>query len=320
MRLLLSLIAACATNTAATPAGDMVAIPGGVVVLGPRHLPPVPGFTPSAPGGVTPDGGRGDQRRAPGAPPSAGGPPKPPQAARTPWEAATGDRLAPRRVTVDAFEIDRHEVTRAAYQTFLHETGYRPPFVDEAWARDGWNWDGTDYPPGTGAHPVVLVSWHDATEYCAWAGKRLPTEAEWQRAALGEGRAYPWGDTYDPSRLNHGTIDAPNFDPSDGYEKTAPVGSFPSGDTPEGVSDLFGNAWEFTADTRRDQWSMYQDADGQPLRGDGAARGAHAPGPGLYVAVRGGSYFFDLRPNPGGERHQFLPEIRRKTSGFRCAR
>jgi len=320
MRLLFALIACNTPETPEAAPGGMVSIPAGEVSLGPRNLPAVPGFSPGAPGGVTPGSGQGDQRRAPGAPPMHNGPPRPPAAASTAWQAATGAHLKPRRVQVSAFEIDQHEVTRAAYRAFLLETGYRPPFVDEAWASEGWSWDGTDYPPGTGDHPVVLVSWYDATEYCAWAGKRLPTEAEWQRAAVGADRTYPWGSDYDGSRLNHGQLDAPNFDDSDGYLKTAPVGSFPSGRTPEGVDDLFGNAWEFTADTRRDRWSMYRDESGRPLQASGPATGAHAPGPGLYVAVRGGSYFFDLRPNPGGERHQFLPEIRRKTSGFRCAR
>ena len=298
----------------------MVPIPEGTVVLGPRSAKPVPGFMPSPPAGTTPGGEPATGQRAPGAP-GAGGPPRPPAPARTSWEAATGRRLQPQRVAVAAFSIDRYEVTRNAYRLFLIETGYRPPHVSEAWAADGWSWDGTDYPAGTGDHPVVLVSWYDATEYCAWAGKRLPTEAEWHLAAFGSAdaeRAWPWGEGYDGSRLNHGTIDPPNFDDSDGYLRTAPVGSFPSGRTPEGVDDLFGNTWEFTSDFRRDQWSMYVDAAGQPLRRAGLAQGASAPGPGLYVAVRGGSYFFDWRPNPGGERHQFLPEIRRKTAGFRC--
>ena len=316
------MMAGCQRSETAPAAEEMVAIPAGTVQLGPRNLPPVPGFSPSAPAGVTQGNGQGDQNRAPGAPP-LDRPPAPPPTARTAWEAATGMRLQRRAVDVDGFSMDRHEVTREAYRTFLLETGYRPPHVAESWAEDGWNWNGTDYPPGTGSHPVVLVSWYDAAAYCAWAGKRLPTEAEWQLAALGnaaEQRVYPWGNEYDPSRLNHGTIDAPNFDDSDGFWTTAPVESFPQGNSPEGVADLFGNAWEFTADFRRDQWSMYVDAQGSPASNAATMKGAHAPGPGMYVAVRGGSYFFDLRPNPGGERHHFLPEIRRKTSGFRCVR
>ncbi len=219
-------------------------------------------------------------------------------------------------VEVSPFLIDRTEVTRLAYQRFLVETGYRPPHVDEPWAAEGWNWAGTDFPPGTGEHPVVLVSAYDAAEYCAWRGARLPTEAEWQLAVLGPGagRRYPWGADYDASRLNHGKLEQPNFDDSDGFLTTAPVGSFPQGATPEGLLDGFGNAWEWTADQRFEGWAYTE-----PALGQGPRKDPHNPPPGLYVAVRGGSYFFDLEPNPLGERHAFLPEIRRKTSGFRCA-
>ena len=278
---------------------------------------------------MTPDGGEGDSSRAPGAPPGMGGGPGggpgghggPPQVARTVWTGGEGRSLQPRLVGVSSFWID---VTRAQYRVFLVETGYRPPYVDEDWARDdGWNWDGVDYPPGTGEHPVVLVSWYDAQAFCQWAGKRLPTEAEWQLAALGssaENRLYPWGDTYDGSLLNHGMLDAPNYDDSDGFLTTAPVGSFPRGAGPYGLQDAFGNAWEFTADARRDVWNLSPDKRGLPLRGRDGGQDVRAPGPTLYVAVRGGAYFFDLRPNPGGERHDVLPEIRRKSAGFRCAR
>ena len=232
-----------------------------------------------------------------------------------------GQRLQPVPVSVSSFWIDLTEVTRQQYQAFLVETGYRPPFVAEDWANeDGWNWSGTDYPSGTGDHPVVLTSWYDAVEYCTWAGKRLPTESEWQLAALGDdGRSFPWGNDYSGDLLNHGKMDAPNFDDSDGFEYTSPVDAFPAGRSPYGLYDAFGNAWEFTADHRRDDWSMYTDSAGRAVTRQGGAD-ITAPGPGLYVAVRGGAYFFDLRPNPGGERNEFLPEVRRKTSGFRCAR
>jgi formylglycine-generating enzyme required for sulfatase activity len=251
-------------------------------------------------------------------PPPTGGGPGPALRAEVPWRASDGLGLAPRRVRVPAFRIDRTEVTRAQYQAFLQATGYRPPHVDEPWAhQDGWNWKGTDYLAGTGDHPVVLVSWYDAAEYCAWAGKRLPTEAEWQLAALGpaeRARVFPWGDDYGELRLNHGRMAEPNYDDIDGYLLTSPVGAFPSGRSETGMEDAFGNAWEFTADVRVDTWELYAGAL------DGEVRvAATAPMPGLYVAVRGGAYFFDLRPNPAGERNQFLPELRRKTSGFRCA-
>lgn len=308
-------------------ADGMVRVPGGTVKLGPPRVRfkaggPLPGGRPGPGPGGRGKAGKGGKAGKAGAPPpvaphrdptkgGAGGAP-------APWRFLGGQGLEPKRVEVAPFWLDSTEVTRAAYARFLDETGYRPPHVDEAWAEEGYNWQGTTPPPGTEDHPVVLVSWYDARAYCAWAGKRLPREAEWQLAALGvadHARTYPWGDAYDGSRLNHGRMEQPNFDDSDGYLKTAPVGSFPSGRAWTGADDLFGNAWEFTADARIDRW---EDATftvhGKRLRD------LRADGPALYVSVRGGSYFFDAEQHPAGERNQFLPELRRKTSGFRCAR
>ena len=234
-----------------------------------------------------------------------------------PWTANPSNSMKSKRVTVSAFWMDRTEVTRKAYQQFLIDTGYRPPFIAEEWAEDGWNWNGTNYPEGTGEHPVVMVSWYDAQEYCAWKGKRLPTEAEWQLAALGDvrlGNDFPWGKEYNHDALNHGQIESPNFDDSDGYLHTSPVGAFPAGQSVYGLEDTFGNAWEFTADARRATWKFYENADGDN------PKNTMASGPSLYIGVRGGAYFFDLRPNPGGERNEFLTEVRRKTAGFRCAK
>jgi formylglycine-generating enzyme required for sulfatase activity len=234
-----------------------------------------------------------------------------------PWTANPSNSMKSKRVTVSSFWMDRTEVTRKAYQQFLINTGYRPPFIAEEWAEDGWNWDGTNYPKNTGDHPVVMVSWYDAQEYCAWQDKRLPTEAEWQLAALGDvrlGNDFPWGKEYNHDALNHGQIESPNFDDSDGYLHTSPVGAFPAGQSAYGLEDTFGNAWEFTADARRATWKFYDKADGS------SPKDTMAPGPSLYVGVRGGAYFFDLRPNPGGERNEFLTEVRRKTAGFRCAK
>ena len=158
-----------------------------------------------------------------------------------------------KRVTVSTFWMDLTEVTRKDYKEFLDATGYRPPFIAEDWAEDGWNWNGTDYPDGTAEHPVVMVSWYDAQEYCAWRGKRLPTEAEWQLGLLGDvrlGNSFPWGKEYNHDVLNHGQIESPNFDDSDGFLYTSPVGAFSSGQSVYGLEDTFGNAWEFTADAR----------------------------------------------------------------------
>ncbi len=284
---------------------------------------------PGPPPGSAPDMGMGPGAHgAGGAARAAGGPPPvtPEKAAEkalagavpTLFTSQGGQQFDTRVVRVASFWIDRTEVTRTAYQGFLEATGYRPPFVSEAWADDGWNWRGTDFPEGTGDHPVVLANWYDAQAFCDWAGKRLPTEAEWQLAALGslvEDRTFPWGDDYDGQRFNHGQMMEPNFDDSDGYLTTSPVGAYPLGRGPSGLDDAFGNAWEFTADWRVDSWDLMTFRE----TSEGIVE-VRSQAPGLYVAVRGGAYFFDLRPNPAGERNHFLPELRRKSSGFRCAR
>jgi formylglycine-generating enzyme required for sulfatase activity len=274
---------------------DMLPVPEGLVVL---ESPPV------GPLGVIHHPEGGDEEAPPG----------PPQ----PWTSEREPHLGPLKVWVEPFLIDRTEVTREAYRAFLVATGYRPPFVDEPWAEDGWNWDGVDFPPGTGDHPVVLVSWYDAGEFCAWRGARLPTEAEWQLAALGpaeDGRVYPWGNAWDGSKLNHGRAGGEVFDDSDGYARTSPVGAYPAGRSLHGLEDAFGNAWEYASDVRYDSWELYRRREEHGVYHD-----VTAPGPGLYAVVRGGAFFFEMATFPAGERNQFLVELRRKSSGFRCAR
>lgn len=281
--------------------GGMVTVRAGIVQLGPRMVPPI-------------EGGRLPRKV------EAKQPPLRKSTRSDPWVSKGGRGLMPRKVGVAGFQIDRHEVTRGAYAEFLSETGYRLPHVAEKWAEGEWNWDSVTVPEDLKNHPVVMVSYHDAAAYCRWVKKRLPTEAEWQLAALGpasDARLYPWGDRYRDEFLNHGRVEAPNFDDSDGYRGTAPVGSFPLGRGPNGLEDAFGNAWEFTADARIDDWA---NARHQGFGAEGEMIAATAPGPALRVAVRGGSYYFDFRPNPGGEWAAFTPETRKKSSGFRCAR
>ena len=289
-----------AEEEAVSAAPSMIRIDGGTVQLGPRRVPPVDGL-------AKPKGPR----------------PKPSvefQDVRSePWISKGGRGLMPRKVSVGAFQIDRTEVTREAYALFLQKTGYRLPHVSEPWADEGWNWDVPEVAEGLADHPVVMVSYHDASAYCRWAGKRLPTESEWQLAALGsidDARDYPWGTRYRDDFLNHGRVTPPNFDETDGYRATSPVGSFPLGQSASGLQDAFGNAWEYTADARIDDWGH---ARHQGFGPRGEMISATAPGPALRVAVRGGSFYFDFRPNPGGEWAAFTPESRRKSSGFRCA-
>ncbi len=230
----------------------------------------------------------------------------------------TGARALERqRVEVLAFWLDRTEVTGTAYSAFLEATGYRPPFVDEPWAVEGFNWTSTSPPAGKEDHPVTLISWYDAREYCRWRGKRLPTEAEWQLAAHGPADhtwAYPWGPEYVEGRMNRGKLAAPNYDDSDGYYTTSPVGSFPLGRSRVGADDMLGNVWEWAADLRTTSWDQVQwdDADHR--------LGPHTGTLGLNAVAKGHSYFGDPRPSEGASDNAFIAELRRKTTGIRCAR
>jgi formylglycine-generating enzyme required for sulfatase activity len=146
--------------------------------------------------------------------------------------------------------------------------------------------------------PVTLVSFDDARRYCAFRAGRLPTEAEFERAARGATRrTYPWGHTFYGKLANHGRLAIDPTDASDGYAELAPVGSFPSGATPEGILDLAGNAAEWTSDA-------FSRDDGRPTSTERAVRGGHfaSAAPFLRGAARTG------KP----------PGTREPTLGFRC--
>ena len=155
-----------------------------------------------------------------------------------------------------AFEIARSPITNAQYAAFVAATGHRIPEVDPAtWRGYGLihpyqrtrrhAWTGGAYPPGRGDHPVVLVSHGDARAYGAWLSEvtgrhwRLPSEAEWEKAARGpDGRRFPWGRAWHPTRLN--SHDRGPFD-------TTPVGAYPAGASPYGLLDAAGQVFEWTA-------------------------------------------------------------------------
>jgi len=130
-------------------------------------------------------------------------------------------------VRVKPFFIDLDEVTRQQYQEFVRKTGHAAP----------GNWTNKLFPQGTGQQPVTDVTWDDANAYAKWAGKRLPTEEEWEFAARGtDGRRYPWGNDWQPGNANA----------NDASKALADVGSL-KGASPYGVMDMVGNAWEWTA-------------------------------------------------------------------------
>lgn len=135
-----------------------------------------------------------------------------------------------RTVTIDGFYIDKYEVTNAQFRKFVEATGHIEPAF--------WNDEDLSKPN----HPVVGVSWEDAAAYAKWAGKRLPTEAEWEKAARGfDGRNYPWGDEYKAGYAN-------KFGPADGHKFTAPVNSYSKGASPYGALNMAGNVWEWCDD------------------------------------------------------------------------
>lgn len=145
-------------------------------------------------------------------------------------------------VAVADFYLDRWPVTNAEYKIFIDQTDYPVPNYEVSWCETkpyNWNPKQRTFPQDKADHPVVLVTWEDAMAYAAWAGKRLPTEAEWERAARGlNGRRYPWGNAFSAGLCNSKEAD---------LGQTSLVGQFsPGGDTPEGMVDMVGNVWEWT--------------------------------------------------------------------------
>jgi formylglycine-generating enzyme required for sulfatase activity len=195
-------------------------------------------------------------------------------------------------VDLATFSIALTPVANAEYARFVAEAGHVPPP----------HWRGGEPPPGLERHPVTHVDWHDARAYCAWAGGRLPTEAEWEKAARGaDGRRHPWGDQEPDERLavyGRATKGA----------ATEPVGARPAGASPYGVLDLAGNVWEWVSSAYR----RY------PYR---AGDGREDPAGGEERVLRGGSY-----ASAGGRwlrcaaRSRSYPARRQAHVGFRVAR
>lgn len=159
-------------------------------------------------------------------------------------DGRTANHLASQVVNLPDFYIDKYEVTNGRYRAFLQATGKQPP--------EEWEYYREVAQPDSDQYPAIAIQWPDAVEYCQWAGLRLPTNLEWEKAARGEdGRTYPWGEGDDNTRANHGG-DIGNAccgpDIADGHLYTAPVGSYPAGASPYGALDMAGNVWEWTTD------------------------------------------------------------------------
>lgn len=206
------------------------------------------------------------------------------------------DKESPRReVFVDGFMLDKYEVTVARYAVFLKAAGnLKPP--------DEWE---TAHPIGTGDLPVVGVDWQDANGYCRWAGRRLPTEAEWEKAARGaDGRKYPWGD--DSPSAEHARYGKPyqNAVYQDGVVR---VGSYAKGISAFGIHDLAGNVSEWVAD-----WF----SETLPRRD---LRNPKGPEGGTDKVVRGGGWYDPPERITTTKRFHASPSQRSDDIGFRCA-
>jgi formylglycine-generating enzyme required for sulfatase activity len=218
------------------------------------------------------------------------------------------------KVHLDAFYIDAHLVTNAQFAAFVNATGYRTTAEEDSGEQRFV--EGTPFPPGLTwkdfntegrqDHPVVLVSWFDAGAYAEWAGKRLPTEAEWEKAALGgaDGKRFPWGD--EPAEESHANWNRARPDIT--VPPTSSVKAYPPNGY--GLFDMAGNVWQWCVDWYADDF--YSVSPNQNPQG---------PEAGLYRVRRGGSWnvgeVFRLRC---ANRGAMTPNLYWPNMGFRCAR
>lgn len=196
-----------------------------------------------------------------------------------------------RELYLNGFYIDRFEVTNKDYKEFVYGAPYRAPY----------RWRHNNYLEGTDDLPVVNVSWFDARNYCFWNGKRLPKEAEWEKAARGtDGRVYPWGDLFDETKgnLNTGAL--------------TPVGSFEGDKSPYGVYDMAGNVMEWVED-----W--YLAYPGGDVEGKEYGETQKVLRGGLAGVVPG-HYTMNAIYARTSTRQHIEPEVFADDAGFRCAK
>jgi len=227
-------------------------------------------------------------------------------------ESGESDERPVHPVHLDGFWIDQFEITNLAFEQFVLETGYQTDAERAGWGSlwrnsqwnrvDGLSWRHPNSPNESVSaimdHPVVQVSWNDANAYCEWVGGRLPTEAEWEMAARGAmGWKYPWGNEFDPARLNASR------------GGTVPGGSYEAGKSPCGAYDMAGNVWEWVND-----WYQSDYYSSSPRTNP------QGPTAGTHKALRGGAWDPSGGDSRSADRGALSPGSRGNTIGFRCAR
>jgi len=207
------------------------------------------------------------------------------------FERDREDDYPAHKVYLDAFYIDKYEVNNDDYASFVTVTGRAKP----------WHWKDGKVPKGEDRFPIYNVNWNDAEAYCKWAGKRLPTEAEWEKAARGslDRKAFPWGDIDNGAASTHANTNSVG---------PLPVGSFPPNNY--GLYDMVGNVWEWLQDWyERNYYSV------------SPRRNPQGPDEGLYKVIRGGGWSDIQDKNVMNHFRNFQdPEQGVSTLGFRCAK
>ena len=205
-------------------------------------------------------------------------------------DEAGSDEYPMHTVLLNAFLIDKYPISNAQYKMFVDITAHRPPP----------HWTSGTYAIDEADQPVANVSWHDAQAYALWVNKRLPTEAEWEKAARGQkGQTYPWGDAFRKDNVNC----------NNEYDGATEVGQFPGGASPYGVMDMCGNVSEWVEDWYFDDFYKDSPIDNPP-----------GPAGGQYRVMRGGFFGENKAGVRCSSRHYSPPASMQEHVGFRCAK